>query len=436
MSLSDQPPAEPATVVRFLQSEAAAAVLAQLACGNADEVESPALVARLRKSFSPWQASALLVQARLRRRAAAKWPFAARLMLVEEALEQATAWPVALYRAARLHGLAPPGDVLEVGCGIGGDTMALATLRPLSAWEQDPTRAAFARANLAALAAAPQAPPLQPATIHTGDWNDALAGAHPPFAAAFVDPARRTVDSSGAARRVFSLQTMTPPLSALLPLLRTTPLLVVKVAPGLAAAEVPHGAALQFVSHDGTAKEGVLWMGEAASSLPRRWAGVYDGARWHEMEAGGAAAPSLASNEAPEPGMLLWEPDPAVVRAGALDTLCARFGARLFAPDIAYLLGAGGTEPPPTPFAAAFRLLEAAPFSLKRLNERLRALGAGSAELKKRGFPQEPESLRKRLRLTPGGRPLVVLLTRRGATHWMLLAERLPAAPRYNQEKP
>lgn len=95
---------------------------------------------------------------------------------------------------------------------------------------------------------------------------------------------------------------------------------------------------------------------------------------------------------------------------------------------------ADGTEGAParTPFATPFRLLEVLPFSLKRLNQRLAAHVAGAVELKKRGFPLEPETLRARLKLQRGGRALVVLLTRRGDEHWMLLAERTlpaPAAP-------
>ncbi len=64
-------------------------------------------------------------------------------------------------------------------------------------------------------------------------------------------------------------------------------------------------------------------------------------------------------------------------------------------------------------------------FSLKLLNRRLAARGVGQVELLKRGFPQEPESLRPRLKLTPGGAAGVVIFTRRGDEHWMLIGRRL-----------
>jgi hypothetical protein len=59
------------------------------------------------------------------------------------------------------------------------------------------------------------------------------------------------------------------------------------------------------------------------------------------------------------------------------------------------------------------------------LNQRLQSLGIGEVELKKRGFPVEPETLRPQLKLSPGGRRGVVIFTRRGDERLMLLAERL-----------
>jgi hypothetical protein len=119
------------------------------------------------------------------------------------------------------------------------------------------------------------------------------------------------------------------------------------------------------------------------------------------------------------------------MRAGALDTLCRLVAGRLFAPDIAYVIGGDGAADAAgasgAPFATPFRLLEIHPFSLRQLQRRLAALDAGPLEIKKRGFPVEPEELRGRLGKQRGSRALTVLLTRRGKAHWMLIAERLPA---------
>ncbi|MGL4648144.1 MAG: hypothetical protein ACRC1H_01950, partial [Caldilineaceae bacterium] len=110
--------AEAAALVAFLRSQEAQATLAELATADTGDAQSLRRIEALRRQFSPEQAAALWAQARLRKRAAAKWPFAADLLLVEEALEQATAWAPALWRARRLHSLAPQGDLLDLGCGI------------------------------------------------------------------------------------------------------------------------------------------------------------------------------------------------------------------------------------------------------------------------------------------------------------------------------
>jgi hypothetical protein len=102
--------------------------------------------------------------------------------------------------------------------------------------------------------------------------------------------------------------------------------------------------------------------------------------------------------------------------------MCARLAAHLFDPQIAYLV-ADAHEP--EPLAQAFLVEEIHPFHLGRLNARLRALGVAQVELKKRGFPVAPESLRPKLRLAQAGRMATVILTRRGEERLMLICRRL-----------
>src|SRR5690606_7650822 len=101
------------------------------------------------------------------------------------------------------------------------------------------------------------------------------------------------------------------------------------------------------------------------------------------------------------PGMTLHEPDPAVIRAGTFTPLCAALGAHLFDGQIAYFVGEAAVT---HPLVQSFRILEIYPFNLKTLQTRLRALGISRVELKKRGAPFAPESLRGRLKLPDGNR--------------------------------
>src|SRR5690606_9730694 len=100
-------------MVNFLLSPRAQQALAQLGQADLSEAQTVPLLAGLRHTFNPGEAGALLTLARLRQRAAGKFPQAERLYFTVEALEQATAYVIARHRAAWLDRHAPPGPILE-----------------------------------------------------------------------------------------------------------------------------------------------------------------------------------------------------------------------------------------------------------------------------------------------------------------------------------
>jgi hypothetical protein len=389
--------------VDFLLSAEGMAAAAQLQA--VDDEHLLAELAHLRRRYRPEQAGALVALARLRRRAASKFPHAERLFFTTTALEQATAYPIAAHHAAHLHQHAPPGPILDLGCGIGGDTLALAEVRPVVAYDIDPLRLRLAEANVQAMGLQDRV------TFRQVDWTVEMAARRlPAAAAAFADPARRIGD-----RRLFTLQQMQPPISALLQLQTQVQNLGVKIMPGVNKAEIPSGCGVEFVSHEGVCKEAVLWFGPLAAHPT--WASIHTPTGWHTLS--DTTPPPLGPLEA---GMTLHEPDPAIIRAGTFAPLCDALGAHLFDPHIAYLVGHHAHT---HPLVQSFHLLEIYPFHLKTLQARLRSLGISRVELKKRGAPFAPETLRGRLKLPAGDRAGVVIFTRQGDAHLMLLAERL-----------
>lgn len=390
--------------LRFLLSPRGQECLRQLASEDLGAGRELAILGRLRRSLSPTEAAAALSLARLRRRAAAKFPEADRLYLLPDALEQATARPLALHRAEWLHVHAPEGPVLELGCGLGGDTIALAHFRRVIAFEADPLRRDLAAANLEAVGL------LDRVELRAEDWTTASL---PEAAAAYADPSRRE-----GGRRKLGVLEMEPPLDRVMEVRERVPALAVKVAPGIPDEAVPSSASVEFVGVAGECREAVLWFGPLRG--PGRRASVWREGRWEELASAGAEPPLGPL----EPGAVLYEPEPAVIRAGALAELCERLGAWLLDPRIAWLVAA---EPQPDPLVATFRVEEVHHFGLRRLQERVRELGIARLEIKKRGFAMEPEELRRRLRLAPAGRDAVVLLTRRGDEPLMILARRLSA---------
>ena len=282
--------------VEFLLSAEGRAAAAQLVAVDDDHLLAE--LVHLRRRFTPEQAGALVALARLRRRAANKFPHSQQLFFTNTALEQATAYPIAAHHAAHLRQHAPAGPVLDLGCGIGGDTLALAEHRPVIAYEIDPLRLRLAEANVEAMGLAGRV------EFRQADWTAEMSGGRlPQAAAAFADPARRIGE-----QRVYKLDQIQPPIHLLLQLQAQIPALGVKIMPGVDKAEIPPDCGVEFISHEGTCKEAVLWFGPLAAHPI--WASVHTPSRWHTLTA--TTPPPLGPLRA---GMTLHEPDPAVIRA-------------------------------------------------------------------------------------------------------------------------
>ncbi len=121
----------------WLQSPQGASALQQLAGEQISEGNRLRWLERLRAVYGRDHAAAALETALLRQRATAKFARADRLYLTREALEQASGDAIARYRARRLASVARLG---ELGCGIGGDTMALSQVTQVVAVERDELR--------------------------------------------------------------------------------------------------------------------------------------------------------------------------------------------------------------------------------------------------------------------------------------------------------
>lgn len=398
-----------AETVPFLLSARGRVALAALQETDLHPQRTLTILQGLRREFAAAEAGALLALARLRQRARSKFPDAERLFFTAEALEQATAWPIARRRAAWLADLVPAGPILDLGCGIGGDLLALAHERPVVGIDQDPVRLQLAAANAEALGVSDQV------TLIQADWTELRrSGQLPEAAVAFADPARRA-----KGKRLFRLHQLQPPVAELLALQREIHILGVKVMPGVEDRDLPPNCAVEFISHDGVCKEAVLWFGNFAPL--QRWATVATPQGWQRVATDGDAPPQGDLENI----RYLHEPDPAVIRARALGRLCYALNAHLFDSQIAYLVSAVYHE---HPLVQSFRIDEIHPFQLKLLNRRLQALKIGQVELKKRGFPVAPEELRPRLKLVKSGQAGVVIFTRRGNQRLMLIGRRIAPA--------
>lgn len=358
-------------------------------------------VADLRKQgHSPGLVAAVLAQARLRARAAAKFgPFADRMLFTEDGLEQATRLNVAAQHAGRFQ-RAGIAWVADLGCGIGADAMAIASLGlEVTAVERDEVTAAVAAYNLA---------PWSNASVEHGDAESHdLAG----VGGVFLDPARRA-----GGKRLKHPGDWSPSLDFAFELAERLPT-GVKLGPGIDRALIPAQAEAQWISVDREVVEVGVWFGTVARPGIRRAALVL-GAH------GPAELTAAADSPDAEPGPLgayVLEPDGAVIRARLIGDLARSTNARMLDRTIAYLTA---DEVAPTPFATAFRVIAELPLDVRTLKREVAARGIGTLEIKKRGVDADPDALRKQL-APKGEGSATLILTRIAGKRRAILAERI-----------
>ena len=288
----------------------------------------------LRAHWTPEQAAAALTQEALRRRAVTKFGLrGSGLFFTPDGLEQATRPEVAAWRARRLAA-AGVTRIVDLGCGIGSDALALV---------------------------------------------DAGLG----VIAVEADPARRT-----ARGRTWRVGDFSPSWEFVAGLLDGERVACVKAAPGLPTAFIPATASATWVSHRGDLVEVSLWAGSPAWT-PGSRAAIRLPSGEHLF-----AQPDRAVPVGPV-GRYLYEPDPAAIRAGAAAGVAALVDAHALAPGIAYL---SGDDLRPTPWATAFEVLEVMPYDERVLRHWVRDQGIGTLEIKVRGIDVDPAVLRRRLR--------------------------------------
>jgi hypothetical protein len=161
------------------------------------------------------------------------------------------------------------------------------------------------------------------------------------------------------------------------------------------------GAEIEIVSLAGECKEATVWFGELAGGVPWRATVLPAG----ETLAG--EMPVTSSGVSPL-GSYLYDPDPAVVRAGLVDLLAERTGLRRVDEAEEYLTSDGLIK---SPFVRSFEVLAELPNNDREIRRYFRRSDFGRVEIKCRHIPIQAESVRRKLPLT-GTEPAVLLFAR------------------------
>lgn len=384
---------EAATLQRLVETpELIAAIAAE--SGSEFQVQG-----RLRERFPPELVRMALEVAALRRRAEGKFTRAERLWLTRQGLEQATPEAVARHKADRFAAASGNDPVWDLCCGIGGDAIALAQVRSVVAVDADPAQLLRTRLNAAVYGVEARVQTVQ-ADVTTLDLTGRLV---------HVDPDRRS-----RGERTLRLERVSPPLGWLQELTHRARGGAIKVSPASNFGGKFPAAEVELVSLQGECKEATIWFGELRRDEPWRATVLPAGASL-------AGHPLAAATNVRPLGRFLYDPDPAVVRAGLIDLLAEQTGLwRLDAAE-EYLSGDGEIA---SAFCTPFAVEEVLPNNPTAIRQAVRRRGWGAVEIKCRHVKVDADAIRRKLPLEGRDAGVLVFARLAGRTQ-AVLAKRL-----------
>ena len=341
-----------------------------------------ALQKQLRREYSDRLVRAAFALCDLRRRAAAKFSRADQMWFDRQGLEQATSEPVARHKARRFR-----GSAFDLCCGIGGDAVALAEQCTVVAVDSNPLACLRTLWNAEACGVAPRA------SVRCDDATRvALDGA-----LVHIDPDRRAKSHLRSVR----VEDYVPDLEFLRELCRTARGGAIKLSPAANFGGKFSDVEIELVSLEGECKEATIWFGELRGETSWR-ATVLPSA---ETLAG---EPLADSAQVSPPLRYVYDPDPAVVRAGLVDALGVKLGlARLDSAE-EYLTG---DEIVSSPFVQPFELVAELPNNTTEIRRYFREARFGQVEIKCRHIPIDASEVRRKLPLS-GNEPAVLIFAR------------------------
>lgn len=372
----------------------------------------------LRKQFleiSPDLISQAFSQAQLQHRLENRWEISAEdLLLTDDGISQATRPEVAKFRAEFIaQKFGANAHVLDLTCGLGFDSREFARygLRVTSV-EIDSETAEYASHNLSQF----------DIRVHCADAADFVIPND--VDVVFVDPARRdpnaAKDSLGNTKRIFNPSQWSPRWETINEIANTHPV-IAKVAPGIDKAELVDWDA-RWISSDGDLVE--CFLSSAGTGI--RAAVLLNSKNDLQLEVLGDAQTTTAPL-----GDFLVIPNPALIRASALDAVAKLCNGGLVNEHIAWLTSNDAdavsklSNQLPS-LASVLRIESHFKFSEKLLVANLKDVELSGVTVMTRGMQLDVEAIRKLAvkASSSGNQELVIAIYRDDAGPQALLCRR------------
>ena len=336
----------------------------------------------LRQEFSDEVVRAAMTLHELRKKGATKFSRASEMWFDRQGLEQSTSEVVARHKAGRFD-----GQVWDYCCGIGADAIAMAEHCDVLAID---------RSEKACLQA---------------NWNSEVYDVHARLQTVFtdvealtarnglvhVDPDRR----AGKRGRALRVEDGVPGLPFLVRLIAEFAGGAIKLSPASNFAGKFLESEIELISVAGECKEATVWFGSLADEGQWRATVLPVGATL-------VGHPLAVIAEVGELGRYLYDPDPAVVRAGLIDVLAEQSQMRRLDDAEEYLTSDELVE---SPFVRALEVVAELPNNDREIRRYFREADFGQLEIKCRHIPIQAEAVRRKLSLN-GQQPGVLVFAR------------------------
>lgn len=355
------------------------AIFEQIAALNGPEL---AVQSALRRQFPDDLVRAAITVHELRRRAAAKFSRAGQMWFDRQGLEQSTAEPISRHKAQRFE-----GNVWDLCCGIGGDAIALGSRCQVTAIDINPAACLRTKWNAEACGVANRVEARCQDVMQLPDLDGLI----------HIDPDRR----AGSHGRVSRVEDYVPGLDFLGRLMSRCRGGAIKVGPASNFGGKFPDTEIELISLQGECKEATVWFGDLAGESPFRATVLpaHETIAGHPLEVAVPVSPL---------GRYLYDPDPAVVRAGLVDVLADRLGLTRLDAAEEYLTS---DSPIISPFVQTFETRSNLPNNERDLKAWLRTADVGQLEIKCRHIPIQADLLRRKLPLK-GSQPGVIFFAR------------------------
>ena len=324
-----------------------------------------------------------------------KFPRASRMRFTRPTLAMASSKEVAEYRTWKIRKrLSEVKQALDVGAGIGGDTIAMALRWPVVSVEIDPETIKMLKQNITVYNVEKNVQIIQgdiTKLIHQPEFKEKLRD----LDIIFFDPSRRSQD-----KRTVKTEEYTPPLTLVEELVKLCPNVCAKISPATDISRITYNCDIEVISNKGEVKEIDLWFGSLKQYKDKKIIMATKLPEKITLEKQDTHLPEIT-----ELGNYLYEPDPAYIKAGLINTLAQVYQLTALNPHIAYLTG---NQLKQTPTLKTYKVLAETSTEPTQINKALTEQNIGKIDFKTRGIEIDLKNIHKQIKSAGKNKGLVI----------------------------